>query len=42
MVLAVVRSITLLLRIERKWVKWSRRAPEDATAALMGRDIDED
>ena len=42
MALAVVRSITLLLRTERKQVKWSRRAPEDSTAALMGRDMDEE
>ena len=42
MALAVVRSITLLLRTEPKRVKWSRRAPEDATVALMGRDMDED
>ena len=42
MALAVVRSNTLLLRTERNPVKWSRRAPEDATAALMGRDMEEE
>jgi hypothetical protein len=42
MALAVVCSITLLLRTERKRVKWSRQAPEDSTAALMGQDVDEE
>ena len=42
MALSIVRSNSMLLRTERKRVKWVRRAPEDSTAELMGWDTDEE
>ena len=40
MSLAVVRSISLVLRTERTSLPWRRRAPEASAAAFVGRMLD--